>query len=252
MTRVATALLALLIPAFATAAEPLRFHYPDSGAPPWLYLAPGAERPTGVVAEILEQVAQDAGRPLRYEFQPRENAGQALRGGTADGALFFSVTRPAPKDAVLTAALLRMDSVLVTDKARRLGYEKPAQLADQRLCTLTDEVYPPLALLAMSGKLLQRKGKTEQAQLMMLRNEDCVAAVLSAPTWQWLAARYHWDDLRVEPQPLLSEELVLGFSARESAFAARVDATVKKWRASGEFARLVQRYLPGNAAVTTR
>ncbi len=236
--------LGLLAALPARSAEPLRFHYPDSGAPPWLYLAPGAGQPSGVVADLLARVARESGRELRFEFQPREAAGPAVRSGSVDGAMFFSVTRPAPKGVAVSAPLQRMQSVLVTPRATPLGYAKPAQLAFRRLCTLTDEVYPPLALLEMGGKLAQRKAKTEQAQLLMLRNDDCVAAVLNGPMYRWLAARYHWDDLRAEKVPLLEEELVLGFAAGEAAFAEKVNATVEKMQKSGELGRLVQKHLP--------
>lgn len=236
--------LGLLAALPAHSAEPLRFHYPDSGAPPWLYLPPGAGQPTGVVADVLAMVARDSGRALRFEFQPREAAGPAVRNGTADGAMFFSVTRPAPKGVTVSTPLLRMESLLVTPRATPLGYAKPAQLAFRRLCTLTDEVYPPLALLDMSGKLTQRKAKTEQAQLMMLRNDDCTAAVVNGPMYRWLAARYHWDDLRAEKVPLLEEDLVLGFAAGEAAFATQVNATLQRLQKNGELARLVQRHLP--------
>ena len=246
------AVLAALTGANACADNALRFHYPDSGAPPWLFITPGADKPTGIVADVLETAARDAKRTVRYEFQPRENAGATIQSGRADGALFFSMTRPVPKASLTSNALLRMDSVLVTARANTLNYQRPTELADQRLCTLTEEIYPPLTLLAMSGKFLQRKAKTEQAQLLMLRNEDCVAAIVNGPMYRWLAARYHWDDLRIEPQPLLSEDLVLGFAPGEANFVTVVNATIVRLRKSGELDRIVQRYLPGAANVTTR
>lgn len=255
LSRSAAALLlsASCITSAALAAEaPLRFHYPDSGAPPYLFLTPGADRPTGIVADVLEAAAKQAGRTVHYDFQPRERAADAVKTGKVDGAVFFTVTRPAAGGVTLSTPLLRMDSTLVVPREHALNFQRPADLADQRLCTLTDEVYPPLALLAMSGKLLQRKAKTEQAQLMMLRNEDCLAAIVNGPTYLWLAARYRWDDLRIEKQPLLSEDLVLGFSPRESAFITTLNATVARLRNSGELDRIVQRHLPGAARITTR
>lgn len=69
----------------------------------------------------------------------------------------------------------------------------------------------------------------------------------------WLAARYRWDDLRIEKQPLLSEYLVLGFTAQESGFVRTLDATIARLRNSGELDRIVQRHLPpGAARITTR
>lgn len=236
----------------ATAAEPLRFHYPDSGAPPWLFLAPGGSKPTGVIADVLDATARAQGRTVQYEFQPREAAGTAITRGSADGAMFFSATRPAAKGIVTSEPLLEMDTLLVTLKGKTLGFERAADLKDQRLCTLTEEFYPPLALLAMNGTLLLRKGKTEQAQLMMLRNQDCVAAVMNGPMYRWLSGRYHWDDLRTERTPLLSESLVIGFSPREGAFAEALNRQVKKLRSSGELDRIVSRYLPSASSVTTR
>ncbi|MFZ5697565.1 MAG: substrate-binding periplasmic protein [Pseudomonadota bacterium] len=257
MRRLPHLTLALLLPgasllSSAQAGELLHFHYPDSGAPPYLYVTPGADKPTGIVVDVLETAARTAHRTVRYEFQPRENASAALRLGHANGALFFSATRPPAKDNLVSIALLRMESVLVTTKDKTINYRRPTELADRRLCTLTEEIYPPLSLLAMSGKLLQRKAKTEQAQLMMLRNEDCVAAIVNGPMYRWLAARYRWDDLRIESQPLLSEELVLGFAADEQSFLDVLNKTVTRLRKNGELGRIVQRHLPGAENLTTR
>lgn len=245
-------LLALLLPGVFCRAEPLVFHYPDSGAPPWLYLAPGESRPTGLVADILDAAARRSGRPVRYAFQPRESGNQSLLSGSAGGALFFSVTRPPDASLAVTAPLLQMDAVLVTLSHRVLRYERPLDLRDKRLCTLTDEVYPPLTLLAMNGSLLQRKAKTEQAQLMMLRNEDCLAAVMNGPMYHWLSRKYRWDDLRTEARPLLTDNLVLGFAPAERAFASEVSGLVERWRASGELARALSRHLPDNSLAGVR
>lgn len=259
MKRTSVSLLPLIVILVATAlagnharaADVLRFHYPDSGAPPWLYLTPGDSKPVGIVADILETVARQSGRNVRYEFQPRESSASSLTtAGGADGALFFSATRPAPKGIATTTVLLNMDSVLVTLQGQELGYKRPATLQNRPLCTLTEEIYPPLILLQMNGALIQRRAKTEQAQLMMLRNGDCVAAIINGPMYRWLAARYHWNDLRVERQPLLNEGLVIGFSAREAGMAAQVNRHVGKLRASGELDRIVARHLPGSPRVS--
>lgn len=226
---------------------PLLFHLPDSGAPPWLFVMPGASAPEGVVAEILQAAAREAGRPLRYEFQPRERASESLRRGGADGALFFSVTRPPTRELVLTEPLAQLDTVLVTMQDQPLNFRLPSNLREKKLCTLTEELYPPLALLSMKGTLRQTRAKSEQAALMMLRYESCVAAVVSGPTWRWLSTRSDWSDLRIEPRPLLRENLVLGFAARERAFADAVNRAVRDMRASGLLAERVNRWLAEDA-----
>lgn len=246
--RVAVALFVLCAGALppaapAAGAGPLHFHLPDGGAPPWLYLSPGRSKPEGVVADILETAARTAHRELRYEFLPREKTVDALRSGTADGALFFSVTRPPGRELVLTEPLARLDTVLVTPLGRPLNYRLPSNLREQRLCTLTEELYPPLALLSMKGTLRQTRAKTEQAALMMLRFDSCVAAVVSGPTYRWMASRYAWDDLRTEAKPLLTEDLVLGFAARDREFAEVVNHTLKSLRDSGELGAQVDRWL---------
>lgn len=226
---------------------PLLFHLPDAGAPPWLFVMPGASQPEGVVAEILQAAAREAGRPLRYEFQPRERASDSLRRGSADGALFFSTTRPPTRELVLTEPVAQLDTVLVTMQDQPLNFRLPSNLREKKLCTLTDELYPPLALLSMKGTLRQTRAKSEQAALMMLRYESCVAAVVSGPAWRWLSSRSDWSDLRVEPRPLLKENLVLGFAARERAFADAVNRALRDMRASGLLAERVNRWLAEDA-----
>ncbi|MFZ5722539.1 MAG: substrate-binding periplasmic protein [Pseudomonadota bacterium] len=246
----------LLAACFAPAArgsnDPLNFHLSDSGAPPWLYLMPGGNRPQGVVADILDEAARTAKRQLRYEFLPRERTTDSLRSGHADGALFFSVTRPPGRELVLTEPLARLDSVLVTLAENPVNYRLPSNLKDRKLCTLTEELYPPLALLSMQGKLWQSRAKTEQAALMILRTEGCVAAILSGPAFRWLSTRYDWTDMRIEPKPLLNENLVLGFAARERDFAETVNRTVRGMRDSGRLAKLVDRWLPADNAAGLR
>lgn len=231
-------------PAKPAGPEPLHFLLPDAGAAPWLFLMPGASQPEGVVATILQAAARQTGRPLRYEFLPREQASDTLRRGTADGALFFTVTRPPTRELVLTEPLAQLDALLVTPKDQPLDFRLPSRLADKKLCTQVADLYPPLALLSMKGKLWQTRAKTEQAALMMLRFESCSAAVLSGPTWRWLSTRSDWSDLRAEPRPLLRENLVLGFASRERGFAEAVNRALREMRASGQLAERISQWLP--------
>lgn len=240
-------LLTVAIPAHAE--KPLVMHFPDGGAPPWLYLSPGAKEPSGLIADLIALVARRTGRELRYAYQPRETGSASLLSGSADGAMFFGVTRPADKDVLLSEPVLKMDTLLVTLRGKALNFSRPLDLKDRRICTLTDEVYPPLTLLAMNGTLLQRKAKTEQAQLMMLRNEDCVAAVVNGPMYRWLASRYHWDDLRTEPQRLLTDNLRVGFAPGESALVEALNETLRRLKASGELNERLARHLPGTPFV---
>lgn len=226
---------------------PLRFRLLDGGAPPWLYLMPGSDRPEGIVADILDTAARAAGRELHYEFQPRENIHDALSRGSADGALFFSVTRPPGRELLVSEPLAPVDIVFVTPRDKPVNYRGPSNLRDQRLCTLTEERYPPLGLLSIKGTLRQTRAKTEQAVLMMLRNESCVAAIINGPAYRWMESRYNWNDLRIEPKPLLREKLVLGFAARERDFADAVNRTVIAMRISGRLEQLVNRWLPDDA-----
>lgn len=245
------AALGLLLPTLGTA-EPLRFHLPDTGAPPFLYVAPGTREPAGLVAELLARTAKTLGRQVRYEFQPRESAGTSLATGSADGALFFTVTRPAPAGMRTSEPVLRMDLLLVTPRDKPLAYNRPSDLANQRLCTLTDEKYPPLALLGGNNRVFELKGKTEQAALMMLRDDRCAGALINGPMYHWLAARYGWDDLRVEDRPLLNEALVIGFRAPADTFAAAFNEQLRQLKASGELDRLVSRHLHGPALSAAR
>lgn len=243
-------LLCLLAPLAAAVPEPapagqapLQFHFPEGGAAPWLYLLPGGKAPEGVVADILATAARATGRPLKYEFQPREQASDSLRSGSADGALYYTVTRPPTRELVLSESLAKLDTVLVALAGSPVNYRYPSSLRDQKLCTLTQEIYPPLALLSMRGELYQTRAKTEQAALMMLRLESCKAAVLSGPTWRWFASRSDWSDLRAEPKPLLREDLVLGFASREREFAGAVSNAVRDMRSNGKLAQRINRWL---------
>lgn len=233
-------LAACLAPAHAA---PLVFHYPDSGAPPFLSLEPGASRPTGLLDDLLTRVARRTGQEVRYAFQPRESAGDSLRSGSADGALFFSVTRPAPAGVTTSEPLLEMDLLLVTTATRPLAYRRVADLAGRRLCTLTDEQYPPLMLMKAVDRL-EMRAKTEQASLMMLRDDRCAAAVLNGPMFRWLARRYQWQDLRAEERPLLRESLVVGFRPAAAAFAGAFDTEIRRLRVNGELERLLSRHVP--------
>lgn len=246
-------LLLLAASTLTHAAErPLRVHFPDGGLAPFIFLPPGAQQPTGIVVDLVNAAAKQAGRAVRYEFLPREKANEALASGHADVALFFQVSRAPAKGTRVSAAILPSPAVLVSTREQPLDYRRNSDLRDRPLCVLTDDLHPPLALLAMNGQLIQRKTKTEQAQLMMLRNGDCIAAVMSGPVLSWMKNRYGGDDLAVAGTPLLEESTVLGFRAAESDFADRLDALLARWRSSGELDRTVSRYLPGGTRISQR
>lgn len=244
---------ALAFAATVSAAErPLRVHFPDGGLAPFIFLPPGAQQPTGIVVDLVTAAAKQDGRAVRYEFLPREKANEALARNHADVALFFQVSRAPAKELRVSAPILSAPAVLVSTREQPLAYRRNSDLRDRPLCVLTDDLHPPLALLAMNGQLIQRKTKTEQAQLMMLRNGDCLAAVMSGPVFAWMKNRYGGDDLAAAAVPLLEESTLLGFRAAESAFADRLDTVLARWRSSGELDRLVSRYLPGGARISQR
>jgi ABC-type amino acid transport substrate-binding protein len=243
--------IALLASANAGAGT-LRIHYPDSGAPPYLYLTPGGDRPVGVVAEVLEAAAKSLGSTIDWKFLPREDAAAAVLGGQVDGAMFFSATRPPAAGLLVSDPLLQTEAVLVTPQGTPLDYRRPHELGDRRLCTLTGELYPPLMLLEVQGHLLVRKAKTEQAQVMMLENGGCVAAVLNGPMFQWLNARYHWDDLRRETEPLLRENVLLAFDGGRPELQRAVNRVLARLTANGELQRSFRRHLDGGLALRGR
>lgn len=238
---------------FAAAADrPLRVQFPEGGLAPFIFLPPGAQQPSGIVVDLVNAVAGQSGRGVRYEFLPREKANESLAAGHADVALFFQVTRPPTAGLRTSTAIMRSPVVLVSTRENPLAFRRNSDLRDRPLCVLTDDLHPPLALLAMNGQLIQRKTKTEQAQLMMLRNGDCLAAVMPGPVFRWMKNRYGGSDLAIADTPLLEESAVLGFAAGEKGFADRLDALLVRWRASGELDQAIDRYLPGNSRVGQR
>lgn len=229
----------------ASAAEaPLRVHFPDGGLPPFLFLPPGGQKPAGIIVDLIEATARTAGRTVRYEFLPREQANDVLAGNRADVALFFKVTRPPNAQLLLSTEVMPANALLVSTKDKPLAFHRSSDLRDQPLCVLTDDNQPQLALLAMNGHLIQRRTKTEQAELMMLHNGDCVASVMSAPVFAWLRTRYGGEDLVAAETPLVADSALLGFRPAEQDFAGRLDRQLAAWRASGELDRTVTRYLP--------
>lgn len=254
MTRFLLAVLLVLACLPAEAGKRLRFHFPDTGVPPYLVVNPGQKAPTGIVVEILEAAALKAGRTVVYDMQPRRHAAASLTLGAADGAMFFSKTRPAPRGVALTRPVVDVDAVLVTRAVAPILYtSNPAQLHNRKLCTLTDEKYPPLEAAFSQHKVFRAEAKTEQAQLMILRTEGCHAAIVNAPVYRWLAGRYDYDsDLIVEPRPLFTEQVQLGFAGTETEFAEMVNNTLDDYRRNGLLAKIIRRHVPQEALLSIR
>ena len=221
-------------------APPLRVGM-DLSYPPFESLKPGGQ-PEGISVEIATALAAELGRPLKIENIPFTGLIPSLQTGKID-LIISSMTDTAE----------RRNSISFSDPYLTIGLA---------MLVRPDSTVDSPASLDQPGRIVAvRQGTTGQvwaanhlrnAKLLVLEKEN--AAVLEVIQGRadafiydqmsvWKQARSHPDKLRAVLAPLQKEFWAVGLRKDDTALRDQVNAFLKKFRESGGFNQLGEKYL---------
>ncbi|WP_198111500.1 substrate-binding periplasmic protein [Inhella proteolytica] len=178
--REALALLGAATPAWADAPA-LRFAIGQTWGPP--FVTEGADgRLRGLLIDLVEAIAREAGRPAELHSLPALRVAQALESGAVDLQCPMNPAwwgQPVPDLRRWSAPLLTMRDVLVAAPGTSLDW--PGFLRARRLVvgTVHGYLYPPLQADFDAGRLRRDDAPNQAAQLRKLERGRSPVAVVN-------------------------------------------------------------------------
>jgi len=235
-----TAVIIFILSAALQAAEPLRVGM-ELSYPPFESIGPDGQ-PQGVSVEMARALADELDRPLEIENIPFTGLIPALKSGKID--LIISSMTATPERA---KAVTFSDHYLTTG----LGALVPATSKATGLPDIDQPGNTVVVRQGTTGEVFARK-HLKNAELLTLDKESaCVVEVV-----QGKAAAFIYDQMSVfqnnkrNPEttrallaPLQTESWAIALRPGDDALLAPVNAFLAKFRASGGFDKLSERFL---------
>jgi polar amino acid transport system substrate-binding protein len=234
------AVIIFLLAAALQAAEPLRVGM-ELSYPPFESIGPDGQ-PQGVSVEMARALAAELGRPLKIENIPFTGLIPALKAGKIE--LIISSMTATPERA---KAVAFSDPYLTTG----LGALVPAASKATGLADIDQPGSTVVVRQGTTGEVFARKN-VKNARLLTLDKESaCVVEVV-----QGKAAAFIYDQMSVfqnnkrNPDttrallsPLQTESWAIALRPGDDALLTQVNAFLAKYRTSGGFEKLSDRFL---------
>ena len=229
-----------LLSAALQAAEPLRVGM-ELSYPPFECIGPDGQ-PQGVSVEMARALADDLGRPLKIENIPFTGLIPALKSGKID--LIISSMTATPERA---KAVAFSDPYLKTG----LGALVPVTSKAGGLADIDHPRNTVVVRQGTTGEVFARQNLKSARLLTLDKESACVVEVV-----QGKAAAFIYDQMSVFQNnkrnqettrallaPLQTESWAIALRPGNDAFLAQVNAFLSKYRASGGFDKLSERFL---------
>ncbi|MDF0734299.1 ABC transporter substrate-binding protein [Pseudomonas entomophila] len=238
-------LLAILLlwTSHSLAAQPvLRFSVAESWSMP-LMRTEGEAPVEGILFELIETLAREAGITPQYHVMARLRLEQAMADGDIDVRCYVATNwlNDRPGEFIWSVPLIRQRDLLVG----RPGESVPGglqQLPPQAVGTVLGYAYPTLQPLLADGHLRREDSRNQQLALQKLLAGRYRLAVSNQLSLQWFNRQLP-SEQRLRPLTVL-EEQDLGCMVRNdpSIPAQGVLRALLRLKQSGEIERIVERY----------
>jgi polar amino acid transport system substrate-binding protein len=238
-------LLALLLlwTAHSLAEQPvLRFSVAESWSMP-LVRFEGDQPVEGLVFDLIQAVAREAGVRPEYHVMPRLRLQQAMDAGDIDVRCYVSSQwfNDRPGNFVWSIPLIVQRDVLVG----RPGDDnpiRPEQLPPQAIGTVLGYAYSTLEPLFAQGRLLREDSRSQQLALQKLQIGRYQHAVSNELSLQWFNQHLPAEQ-RLLTQAVLEEQALGCMVRNDPAIPTQgVLRALVRMKESGEIERIVQRY----------
>lgn len=234
--------LAVLLVAQAQARVPdIRFALGLSWAPPFLLQQEG-QPPAGLLVELMEQIAQQAGAQARFIPLPPRRVEAALDAGQVDMHCFLSPAwMPEPANSPRwSVALLQLDDVLVGPPGARLP---PQGLPNgETVGVVAGYSYPALAGRFDAGVLKRDEAPSQQHALEKVLHGRTRYALTNRQALDWFNRQHPPAQHLVLLQVVDSAPVHCLLARQTSLPAPQLLAAVAKAVRSSQWRSILQRY----------
>lgn len=220
----------------------LRFSVAESWSMP-LVRVEGGQPVEGLVFDLIQALAQEAGVRPEYHVMARLRLQQAMDAGDIDVRCYVSSQwfNDRPGNFVWSIPLIRQRDVLV-GRPGDSAATRPEQLPPQAIGTVLGYAYGTLEPLFVQGRLQREDSRSQQLALQKLQVGRYQHAVSNELSLQWFNQRLPVGE-RLQVQAVL-EEQALGCMVRNDPAmpTQEVLRALVRMRQSGEIERIVRKY----------
>lgn len=241
--RFAALLLALAwLPAQAAAPQPLRVGG-DPNYRPFHYLAEDGS-PQGFDVAVMQAIARERGLSPRFEFGEWGRMLDRLERGEVDAVPMF-VSEDRAQRFRFSRPFLRRHHVLYGRRGQQVG--TPDQLAGRRVAVQFGGMAWEWLINEQANAVL-RPMNDEAAALAAVADGSADFALLPSDIAERAMAQGGLDEVQPVGPPWLERNYAFGVNPARTGLVAELDAGLEALEASGELARLQQRWLQPAAA----
>jgi polar amino acid transport system substrate-binding protein len=230
----------------ARAAEPvLRFALGQAWSLPFAKISPAGELQGGLLFELMEQIAANAGARASYTLLPPKRVDVALERSLVDLHCLLSPAwmgdyQVAPER--WTVPLLTLDDVLLAPPGHIGERLDLSRGAPARVGLVLSYHYPGLEKALASGRLLREDAPTQERVLEKLARGRTDYAVANSMMAAWFNKRQA-PEQQLEPLQVIDSVPVHCLLAVQPALEpARIQAAVRQLAQSGQLKSILARY----------
>lgn len=219
----------------------LRFSVAESWSMPLMRTEAGVPV-EGIVFDLLEALAREAGVTPQYHVMARLRLEQAMVDGTIDVRCYVSTSwlNNRPGDFIWSVPLIRQRDLLVGHPGESAFGVREA--TPQAVGTVLGYTYPTLAPLLSSGQLRREDSRSQELALQKLQAGRYRLAVSNQLSLQWFNRQLP-QAKRLRPLQVLEEQDLGCMVRNDPAIPAQgVLRALLRMKQSGEVDRIIERY----------
>lgn len=236
-------LLCLLLIAPAQAEQPvLRFSVAESWSMPLIRFE-GGQPVEGMLFDLMQAVAQEAGARPEYHLMARLRLQQAMEDGDIDVRCYVSPKwfNARPGHFIWSIPLIHQRDLLV-GRAFDIPPTRPEQLPPQTVGTVLGYVYDTLDPLFAKGQLQREDSRNQLLALQKLQAGRYRLAVSNQLSLQWFN-QHGPPEQRLQVIAVLDEQMLGCLVRNDPTIPSQgVLRALVRMKQSGELERIVQRY----------